>query len=69
MLRLDALHHAQLYVNAKIKQFAVAFTKRLNLNLLPSQVDLCVNETMSLLAQQEVNTARSLRLVLRHDCQ
>lgn len=59
----------QSYVNAKVKQFAAAFNKRLNLNLAPMQLEACVQETMQGLASQEINTARALRLVLRHDCQ
>lgn len=60
---------AQAYVNGKVKQFALAFTQRLNLNLAPQQLDALVQETLANISAQEINTARALRLVLRHDCQ
>lgn len=59
----------QTYLQAKIKQFARAFSARLALNLQPAQLDALVSETLMQLASQEMSTARSLRLVVRHDCQ
>ena len=59
----------QSYVSAKVKQFAVAFARRINLNLPQEALDGLVTETQASLATQEINTARALRLVLRHDCQ
>jgi hypothetical protein len=61
--------NVQGYVTAKIKQFAAAFCRRVALNVTPAQLDTIVAETLSGLAAQEINTARALRLVVRHDCQ
>ncbi|GAX84826.1 hypothetical protein CEUSTIGMA_g12247.t1 [Chlamydomonas eustigma] len=59
------------YVTAKVKQFAISWSHRLNLGWTPSQLDLAVNETLGSMNQQEqaISNARTLRLVLRHDCQ
>jgi hypothetical protein len=59
----------QNYANAKVRQFAAAFARRLGLALTPQQLELSVQETVASLGQQALDTGRALRLVLRHDCQ
>ena len=61
----------QSYVNAKVKQFAVAFARNLNLGLSEMELDQVTNKTLGGIALQEqmIGSNRILRLVLRHDCQ
>mmetsp|Transcript_29342 Transcript_29342/g.64952 ORF Transcript_29342/g.64952 Transcript_29342/m.64952 type:complete len:729 (+) Transcript_29342:226-2412(+) len=59
------------YVQAKVKQFAGYFARRLNLALSKEHLDQLVLETLGGIAHQEqqLSNSRALRLVLRHDCQ
>eukprot|EP00798_Chlamydomonas_sp_ICE-L_P015740 gene15740-21861_t len=58
------------YVWARIRQFAREFARRLNANLSAEQLEKMVGETVSEVSHNEqAGPVRTLRLVLRHDCQ
>lgn len=59
------------YVQGRLKQFALAFARRLNPSLTREQTELLIRDTVSSIISHDqlLGATSSLRLVLRHDCQ